>query len=140
MNINKSKIKNGIWYEDKDGNFLGYMNDEEQPPQGAYSYHACFPLQVIEEICIIEKKEDSITYIPLMNGCVHIGSGNQDVILGMVNSGDYTLAEALAVYANACERCTNVLAWKYTNGKDGYPEYSDEWKKVNTECYYCKGI
>ena len=67
-----------------------------------------------------------------------IGGGNQDVIMAMVNSGDYTLQEALVVYSTACERCMNVLAYKYLNGTDGYEEYSDEWKKCNTECDFCK--
>ena len=58
--------------------------------------------------------------------------------MAMVNSGDYTLQEALVVYSTACERCTNVLAYKYLNGADGYEEYSDEWKKCNTECDFCK--
>jgi hypothetical protein len=48
----------------------------------------------------------------------------------MANSGDYTLAEAMALYASCCERCMNVLAYKYLDGKDGYAEYSDEWKKI----------
>lgn len=64
--------------------------------------------------------------------------GNQDVIMAMVNSGDYTLQEALVVYSTACERCMNVLAYKYLNGADGYEEYSDDWKKCNTECDFCK--
>lgn len=40
--------------------------------------------------------------------------------------------------STACERCMNVLAYKYLNGADGYEEYSDEWKKCNTECDFCK--
>lgn len=64
--------------------------------------------------------------------------GGQDVILAMVNSGDYTLEEAISVYSSACERCMNVLAYKYTNGADGYAEHSEEWEKCNTECDFCK--
>ena len=67
-----------------------------------------------------------------------IGGGNQDLILAMVNSGDYTLKEAIAVLASACERCLNVLAYKYLNGADGYAEHSEEWKKCNTVCDFCK--
>ena len=40
----------------------------------------------------------------------------------------------------SCERCCNVLAYKYLNGKDGYAEYGEEWKKANTECRYCKEV
>ena len=66
-----------------------------------------------------------------------IGGGNQDVIMAMVNSGDYTLPEALVVFASACERCMNVLAYKYLNGADGYAEHSEEWEKCNTKCDFC---
>lgn len=58
--------------------------------------------------------------------------------MAMVNSGDYTLQEALVVFSTACERCMNVLTYKYLNGADGYEEYSDEWEKCNTECDFCK--
>ena len=63
---------------------------------------------------------------------------DDETILGMVNSGDYTLSEAILVYTTACKRCMNVLAYKYTNGKDGYPEHSEEWKKCGTFCQFCK--
>ena len=56
----------------------------------------------------------------------------------MVNSGDFTLEQAIWVYANSCERCMNALCYKYLNGADGYPEYSEEWKKCNTFCDFCK--
>lgn len=68
----------------------------------------------------------------------HIGRGNEDVILAMANSGDYSLSDAILIYSQACERCMNVLAYKYLNGKDGYPEYSEQWMKCNTVCEFCK--
>ena len=63
---------------------------------------------------------------------------DEKTILAMVNSGDYTLSEAIIVYATACERCMNVLVHKYTNGEDGYEEYSEEWQKCGTVCAFCK--
>ena len=87
------------------------------------------------------KKWDSGASItPLMDGHVHVGGGNEKIILSMANSGDYTLSEAIAVYSSSCERCSNVLAWKYTNGQEGYEEFSEEWKKTNTECDFCNCI
>lgn len=79
---------------------------------------------------------DGAETYPIMTGNTHIG--NEDCVLAMANSGDYTLQEAMVVYANACERCMNVLAYKYLNGKDGYEEFSEEWKKANTVCDFCK--
>lgn len=52
----------------------------------------------------------------------------------MVNSGDFRLSEAIIVVSESYERCLNVLTHKYTNGKDGYPEYSEQWMKCNTVC------
>lgn len=63
---------------------------------------------------------------------------NEEVVIAMVNSGDYTLKEAIIIYATACERCVNVLTHKYTGGKDGYKEHSEEWKKANTYCEFCE--
>ncbi len=73
-------------------------------------------------------------------GHTYIGGGNENIILAMANSGDYTLSEAIVTWANACERCMNVLAYKYTNGNDGYAEHSEEWKKTNTTCAFCENI
>jgi hypothetical protein len=63
---------------------------------------------------------------------------DEKTVLGMVNSGEYTLEEAIIIYATSCERCMNVLAHKYSNGEEGYEEYSDEWKRCNTVCRFCK--
>lgn len=68
----------------------------------------------------------------------HTTWNNDKAILAMANSGDYTLSEAILVYTTACERCMNVLIHKYTNGEDGYAEFSEEWKKANTYCEFCK--
>ena len=62
----------------------------------------------------------------------------QECIVAMVNSGDFTLEQAIYVFANSCERCMNVLLYKYLNGKEGYEEYSEEWKKCGTVCDFCK--
>lgn len=68
---------------------------------------------------------------------VHIG-GDGKLLVAMVNSGDYTLEEAMIVYSMACERCANVLWHKYLPGIDGYAEYSEEWEKCGTSCAFCE--
>lgn len=187
MNIDKNKLKLGIWYEDENGNYLGNNGDYIEPVKRARTYHSLFPLEVTERIYICqtrEKKEkckhkrkflkkdhglikgykgrictacgcsqtkkwwqpwgrqwsNGVSITHLMDSHTHIGGGNEELILAMANSGDYSLSEAIAVYAQSCERCMNVLAWKYTNGKDGYEEYSGEWKKANTVCGFCRKI
>lgn len=187
MNIDKSKLKLGIWYEDVYGNRIPSMDDRPEPVTkvGAHTYHVCFPLRITEEVftyhdkynketCKHKRKwwmkhrdmikgykghhcsncgctqvrkwwqpwgrnwDNGTSITPLINFNSSIGGGNETIILAMVNSGDYTLSEALVVWANACERCMNVLAYKYTNGEDGYPEFSDEWNKCGTVCDFCK--
>lgn len=77
-------------------------------------------------------------------GTTHIGltqGGHmEETIMGMVNSGDYSLKEAILVYSIACERCMNVLIYKYTNREDGYYEYSQEWITCGTHCIFCKDM
>lgn len=185
MKIDKSTIKNGIWYEDENGNRIEHDENTVEAPKGAHTYHSCFPLEITEHIYTVnssEKKKnckhkrkylkkdkglikgykgrictacgcsqtrkwwqpwgrkwDSGSDItPLIDFNTTIGGGNEKVILAMVNSGDYRLGEALAVWSNACERCMNVLAYKYLNGKDGYEEHSEEWEKCNTVCDFCR--
>jgi len=63
----------------------------------------------------------------------------EDLVLAIATSGDYTLSEAILISANSCERCMNSLAEEY--GLDwGYLEGSDEWKKCGTECSFCKDM
>jgi hypothetical protein len=69
-------------------------------------------------------------------GCTHIG-GDGSLLVAMANSGDYTLAEAILAYSMSCERCSNVLWHKYTDGKEGYAEHSEEWEKCGTSCQWC---
>jgi hypothetical protein len=75
---------------------------------------------------------------PILTTNYHLGKSTRDCVVAMVNSGDYELDEALCIMANSCERCMNVLLYQYLNGKDGYEEYSEEWKKCNTVCDFCK--
>ncbi len=183
MNIDKDKLKYGLWYEDKDGNMLKPLGECLTPPKGTVTYHTMWPLELREDVsgfytnkdtckhplkyrkrthgwikgikgCRCEacgKEKVGKSYIPfafmrwedgaptyhMFTGSTHIGRHSEDVILAMVHSGDYTLSEAIVVYGSACERCMNVLLYKYSDGKDGYEEYSDEWKKCNTECQFC---
>ena len=97
---------------------------------------ATYRILIKEDTMNIDRSKIKVE--PIKYGCVTIGHGNEKIILAMVNSGDYTLSEALAVYTSACERCANVLAWKYTNGEDGYPEFSKKWNEANTECDFCR--
>lgn len=123
-------------------------------------YRRCFPLELhdyIDEYCYHPKnliikflcrksrrfykwisKGKPRTFKNILEGTTTFGSKwSQDCIVAMVNSGDFTLKQAIWVYANSCERCMNSLRYKYLNGADGYPEYSEEWQKCGTVCAFC---
>ena len=72
----------------------------------------------------------------LFSGTTSLGTG--DIVLAMANSGDYTLEEAILTKSIACERCGNALAYKYTDGKEGYAEDSENYIKSGTRCKFCE--
>lgn len=85
----------------------------------------------------MKKRGESKIFKDIASFNTTFNSGS-DCIVDMVNSGDYTLEEAIYIYTHSCERCINVLEHKYSNGKIGYEEYSKEWEKANTVCDFCK--
>ena len=156
MKINYDKLNKKFWFEDANGNEIS----KEQIKDGEIAYYrSCFPLELndrCDEYCyhpqnpIIKflcrkshrfykwiSKGKERTFKPIFTSRTSYGCG-QDCIVAMVNSGDFTLEQAIWVYANSCERCMNVLLYKYLNGKDGYEEYSEEWEKCNTICDFCR--
>lgn len=160
MKIDLSKFKTH-WFEDKEGNVIEEKGNEciaENTNEDILFYHHAFPCQFVEtidEYCwhpknplikwicknrkiynILSKGKDK-TFKTILTVNTTYGSGS-DCIVAMVNSGDYTLEQAIWIYANACERCMNVLLHKYLNGKEGYEEYSEEWKKAHTSCMFCQ--
>ena len=160
MKIDVSKMKH-FWWEDAQGNILeleeGRLPTEEEREKYRY-YHSEFPCQLHHNISVYDyhpkgiykfliklpiigkrvKKKIGKTFRDICTFNTTYRSGS-DCIVAMVNSGDYTLEQAIWVYANSCERCMNALCFKYLNGKDGYAEYSAEWLECNTECDFCKG-
>ena len=165
MIIDKKFLDRRAWWEDCDGNVIEVPDDgigddvANELIKSGITYHSCFPLEITEHIynycwkpktklqkflCksktlyrILEKKHHTEkTYNHMFD--VNYNIGDEDVIMAMVNSGDYTLSQALMLWSQSCERCMNVLAFKYLDGKDGYPEHSNEWKKCNTVCRFCE--
>lgn len=161
MKIDYTKLNKKSWYEDENGNEIpcseGAVKPNFEEGQVVYYRHH-FPLEIhdyIDEYCyhpenpIIKflckrsrrfykwiSKGKPRTFRTIMDCRTTFGSG-QDCIVAMVNSGDFTLEQAIWVYANACERCMNALCFKYLDGKEGYPEFSEKWKNCNTICDFC---
>lgn len=167
MKIDKAILDRCYWWEDENGNVIdipqdAFGSDNELVRNGyGITYHSLFPLEITEHIdnycwhpktklqkflcnfswCyrLLEKKHHTEkTFKRCVDFNTHIGGGNQDVIMAMVNSGDYTLSQALMLWSQSCERCMNVIAYKYLNGADGYEEHSEEWKRCGTVCKFCK--
>lgn len=165
MNINLCEADDHFWFEDSNGNKISddsmkMWKNTHKPSDPLYYKHS-FVLEVhecVDTYCYHPKnsivkwlckkskflfnvigKNKSRTFKPLIETTTSYGSKwSQECIVAMVNSGDYTLEQAVWVYTHSCERCMNVLLYKYLNGKDGYQEYSEEWEKCNTECRFCK--
>ena len=159
MNIDLTKLRH-FWWEDEQGNVLeespNAVPNEKQKEKYRY-YHSEFPCQISHQICVYDYHPKGIQKLliklPIISKTVkrkigktfrNVGTFNTtynsggDCIVAMVNSGDYTLEQAIWVFANSCERCMNALCFKYLNGKEGYEEYSDEWVKCHTVCDFCK--
>ena len=138
MNIDKTKLKVGLWYSDKDGNYIPFNN--ELKPEGAVYAHSCFPLEVREQIYKIREDGGYGEKDKICGFCTSLSRASGRLAVAMVNSGDYELTDALGVLAHCCERCLNVLWNKYLPEEDGYEEFSEEWHKANTVCDFCRDL
>lgn len=137
MKIDKRELNRWFWFEDENGKII---EEEDIRDDAQYvTYHSLNPLRLSEEISTFnyDKEKGCRGFEHLVNFNTGFAA-MQDVIIAMVNKGDYTLGEAIVLCATCCERCMNVLAYKYLDGKDGYEEYSEEWYKANTVCKFCK--
>lgn len=163
MKIDYAKLEKKHWFEDEHGNEIPEEDVDKVIGEGnrAVFYRHCFPLELhdyIDEYCyhpenpiikfLCRKSQRFYNWISvgkertfktILDGRTSFGGKwAQDCIVAMVNSGDFTLEQAIWRFANSCERCMNSLLYKYLDGKDGYPEYSEEWRKCNTECDFCR--
>ena len=169
MRIDLTKLRKFHWFEDENGNMYDEISQNLPHDIEHFTYHVVNPLVYTEKITEysyhpeylhesnrfykamlnfkwfynlmyrrMKKRGDSKTFKDIASFNTGYRSMS-DVIVAMVNSKDYTLEEAIYICANACERCSNVLAYKYLDEKEGYSEYSEEWKKCNTVCDFCRG-
>ena len=144
MTIHKNKFIRGIWCEDKDRNFINAPSGNDiSYPENAVVACQCHPLWINIDFYRLKDYDGVHTYRRedrSFTKCVSINGWKEDTILAMVNSGDYTLNEALTIFAYACNRCQNALAYKYLDGTAGYAEYSDEWVNDGHKCDFCKDM
>lgn len=163
MKIDYAKLEKKHWFEDENGNVIKEEDVDRVIKKGnkPIFYRRCFPLELhdmVDEYCYHPKNSiirflckksrrfykwvsvgKNRTFKEILDSTTSFGGKwSQDCIVAMVNSGDFTLEQAIWVYANSCERCMNSLLYKYLDGKDGYEEYSEEWLKCGTVCEFCK--
>lgn len=167
MQIDLTELKRYHWFEDVDGNVYETLADNLPKDKDYFTYHVVKPCEYHDDLAEytyhpehlhsgnsfyqamlnfnwfynwmfnrMKKRGDNKTFMHICTFNTTFNDG--ELIVAMVNSGDYTLEEAIYVYTNSCERCSNVLAYKYLNGNDGYPEYSNKWKNCHTSCKFCE--
>lgn len=166
MKINLKKLRVSGWFEDIEGNT--YYSKDVLPDEDYFTYHSIFPCTFVNPVDAytyhpeylheenrfyqamlkfkwfyrfmynwMKKHGYSKTFKRVFEFNTTYTAGS-DCIVAMVNSGDYTLSEAIYIYASSCERCMNVLERKYLGENYGYEEYSEAWKKANTVCDWCR--
>lgn len=138
MRINREELEAGLWFTDENLKRVPW-DGLVRRPKGAVYAHTCFPLEVRHQIYKIRPEGGYGDKDKVFSWCTNLSRSTGRLAVEMVNSGDYDLYEALAILAQCCERCCNVLWDKYLPGEDGYPEYSEEWQKANTCCQFCEG-
>lgn len=136
MRIDKTKLKIGLWFTNEEGNVI--PRDGEEQPVGAVYAHVCHPLEIREDCFKVREDGGYGGNDKVYSGVTHLSRSTGQLVVAMVNSGDYDLYEALAVLRESCERCTNVLWNLYLPEVDGYAEHSEEWNKCNTVCDFCR--
>lgn len=123
MNIDLKKLEKTHWFEDENGNEIASEEVDRliRPGNKAIFYRHSFPLEIhdyIDEYCYHPKNPiikflcrksqrfynwisvgKERTFKTILDGRTTYGSG-QDCIVAMVNSGDFTLKQAILVYTN----------------------------------------
>lgn len=134
-----------LWYENAAGERWNppdrYAGDPP-PPDGFEYQHFRNPCELHDSICTSEGR--------LATGCQ---TWSPNLVVNMVRPRLWTrlrqllrcawlpplhtLGDAIIITATSCERCINVLHYRYVTG-DGYAYGSPEWLRCPTECDYCR--
>ena len=163
MNIDLSKCKDAI-YEDSKGNIVSHDS-----PDAKYVY-INMPCIVRSKNFYKYRPKNSIMKLLCQNKSIYkfiskyIMNFNdfdlkpfdlhydvswdsdlaQKCIVAMSYNHGYSLIEAIYVWSNSCERCRNVLVYRYLDKKDrgsfGYEEYSPKWFRCPSRCNHCKDM
>lgn len=117
-------------------------HDDEIRDVYDYRYIISYPMEVVKthekwnlETCTFEEIHQDISDV----------GEYQDLIISMVQSGDFTINEAILTIGLACQRCRNVLYNIYKPINDdgsinGYPLLSNKWKACNDSCQFCESV
>lgn len=131
-----------LWYEDRDGNFLGEPN--LQTPninefKDAYVQISEFPF-VLRTTHLELIRDASGSVFSSKQMATGESSWSEDLVNAMIRGdaihkpmGAY---RAIQIAAKACERCINSLGYEY-HLSWGYAEFSQQWQNSRTRCEWC---
>lgn len=125
-----------VWYEDENGNKRVPDKEGDNRPLEFKYYVSNFPTQLTITYIRLYEDGEGNTYSNRI--ATVTSSWSPDLALAIVNSGDYTLGDAILIMAKSCERCLNVIYNHYMGPEEGYPELSEQWHKCNTKCKFCE--
>lgn len=132
-----------MWWENEDGDtWVPDLTKDagDFPPPGTYPYaHSCFPLDITHQIYKVRPDGGYGTddLIGTLNSGLSSDSGDLAIVMRQVDG--ISLAEALGLVANSCERCHNIMLNHY-GFDDGYTKDSPEAQRVGTHCRLCRQV
>lgn len=123
-----------LWFENEEGDkfFIDWENWEGLSADEGYDYMFSRNPDVLVERMHVRNEDGNWEEL-----CVGESSFPEDLVLAIVESGDYGLCDSITIASICCERCMNALAHQY--GLDwGYPEFGEEWRDCSTSCQFCE--
>jgi len=129
------QVSQSIWYENEKGERWYPDLAAGGPPTHPPGY----PLQVSRLPNILVTRLYDLSEIRQGDSLVMTteASYSEDLVLGLVHRGGYSLGDAITIAGGACDRCMNSLA--YAVGLPwGFPQYGREWQNTHTECEWCR--
>ena len=137
MIIDKEKLKLGIWYEDREGNVYKKADDDYtvgKPKEDIYSYHVCFPTEIVERIDFYYDKDNCkhpLKYRKRTHGWIKGIKGCICKKCGKTKTGKSHIPFAFMNWDEGCDTYTGFISRKNL-GKDSLTD--DDWKKVLNRC------
>lgn len=120
-----------------------FLDDKLQPYEGtdfpSLDTHKWMDVRLTPALKIMAFNLRNISGSPLEIREKEINAINPDLVCALVKIEGMNLVDAITFAGECCERCNNLLGYRYSLGY-GYPHTSDEAEKCSTKCSCCKQI